>query len=330
MIKTALRGLLRTLVSSPAIFRAAAGSGLHVFLFHDVSPAPAEFSARHGLNIEPGLFRQHLRWIKAHFEVISPADLAQGRVPPNSALITFDDGLAGYFDSAVPVLEEEHVPSMIFLNMAPVDGAVFWSGLATYLCEYEPEFRTSLMAAFPHAVATDLFLYATPGLVRSYLDRHPDAEGLESKVRAFYGAFVTETRLRDMSRHAGSVYFGNHLFNHYNAAVLRDDELIDAYEANVRRLREYPNFIDFFSYPYGQPGTCYDARTERVIAAQRPLKTFSALPLRNSDPGAHLVHRIALDESIDSVAAFRFRTGILPRVNGYRRTARDSALKITA
>lgn len=318
VITTVVRTALRAAVSNTALFRAAAGSGLHVFLFHDVSPAPAEFSTRYGLNVEPQLFRQQIRWIKSHFTVISPSDLAAYRVPADAALITFDDGFAGYFDHAVPVLVEEHVPSLIFLNMEPVHGAVFWSGLVTYLCDHEPAFREKVRAAFPTAPRADLFLYATRALVTEYLEGCGRRAEITESVRTFYGAFATEAHLERMRLHVGHVFFANHLFNHYNAAVLPDHELADAYTANVQALRKYPNFIDFFSYPYGQPGTCYDARTERVIGRLSPLRTFSAVALRNADPNARLLHRVSIDASIDSLPAFRFRAGVLPFINRYR------------
>ena len=101
-------------------------NGLTVFCYHDVSSNPSEFSEKFGLNVYPEEFNFQINFINRNFNVISPDDLIGGQVPENAAMITFDDGFRSYFKNAVPILEKYNSPSMIFLNMAPVKGDIFF------------------------------------------------------------------------------------------------------------------------------------------------------------------------------------------------------------
>ena len=110
---------------------------LTIFVYHDISDDPSEFSCTFNLNVYPKVFDYQISFIKDNFNIISPDDLLKGKIPSKAALVTFDDGFRSYFRNAVPILEKYKVPSIIFLNMEPVKGSVFWSGLITYLCEKE-------------------------------------------------------------------------------------------------------------------------------------------------------------------------------------------------
>ncbi|MCC6346487.1 MAG: hypothetical protein IT388_04800, partial [Nitrospirales bacterium] len=47
-------------------------SALTVFVYHDVSPSPGEFSRRYQLNVPPEVFDFQIGFIKAHFTLIGP------------------------------------------------------------------------------------------------------------------------------------------------------------------------------------------------------------------------------------------------------------------
>ena len=99
---------------------------LTVFLYHDVSDAPALFSRECGLVVSVECFERQLEFLAETFCVISVDELLAGEVPPRAALITFDDGVAGVFRHALPLLRKAGLPSTLFLNMAPVAGEPFW------------------------------------------------------------------------------------------------------------------------------------------------------------------------------------------------------------
>lgn len=293
------------------------GKGLTVFLFHDVTDKPSEFSARYGLNVTPRLFSQHLDWITEYFNVVSPLDVQAGSTGNRSALITFDDGLAGYFENAIPIMVKRRLPSMIFLNLAPVYGDYFWSGLVTYLCQSDPIFLEKVLCESPSATATTAFLYCRPKMVESYLEGHLDRAKILREAQNFYGSFATPDQLQKAAS-TGLVFFGNHLFNHYNAAMIDDQELRSAYLRNFETLQKFSNTVNFFSYPYGQPGVCFDERTLGILKEFSPQRVFSAYPYPNSDSAAQLLHRVSLDESVSTLDQFAYRVAVLPRYNSLK------------
>jgi len=285
-----------------------------VFLFHDVSSQPSQFSNEYKLNVSPETFSTHLRWISEKYHLISPIQLKAGRYQSPAALITFDDGFPGYFENAVPILEEFGFPSVIFLNMSPILGGTFWSGLVTYLCDKTPNFRQFLADHLGTVSSTQAYLQCTPSIVEDFLETE-DREFHLSAAREFYGKFAERKHLESMAQHVGSVYFGNHLFNHYNAVNLTFDELQKAFTSNQKKLKEFPNFVDFFSYPFGQPGTCYNDATDCEINRLGPSFIFNAYPLPNRSRGSKFLNRISMNEGLISKNHFYFQSLIVPRLN---------------
>jgi len=69
--------------------------------------------------LQPEVFLQQLRFLKAHYEVIEPEDflasLLKGqRLPKRAVLLTCDDGLLNCLTDMLPALQSEHV-SCLFL-----------------------------------------------------------------------------------------------------------------------------------------------------------------------------------------------------------------------
>ena len=91
--------------------------GVSVFVFHDVSTDISPFAERHYLTASPKLFQQQVEWISQNFNVIHPDTLLSGDIPKGSAILSFDDGWAGTFQNAFPILEQMGLPAVVFLNL---------------------------------------------------------------------------------------------------------------------------------------------------------------------------------------------------------------------
>jgi len=89
------------------------------------------------------------------------------------------------------------------------------------------------------------------------------------------------------------VYLGNHLFNHFNAVVISETELKQAYQRNQEEINQYSNGTWLFSYPFGQPGSCYNDDTDRLIESLGAEKIFSAFPMINPSASPYILHRIS-------------------------------------
>ncbi|MDP4681122.1 MAG: hypothetical protein NWS46_12250, partial [Cyclobacteriaceae bacterium] len=94
---------------------------LSIFLYHDVNDYPSEFGTEFNLTVSNRLFQEQVSWIKSKYSIISPLDLLENRpLPPNPALITFDDGVLGAFENGIKYLDHEGIHSLIFINMGNI------------------------------------------------------------------------------------------------------------------------------------------------------------------------------------------------------------------
>lgn len=270
---------------------------LSIFVYHEVSDSPSCFYGQYGLNVSPKLFAQQMDFIASHFHMISPDELLSGQYETPAALITFDDGTPGYFRQAVPIMTKKRIPSLIFLNMAPIEGEIFWSGLITYLTQYDEQFCQILRNHFPHEKNVPEFLLCNSKIVNDYL-ASIDFRSLELKIRSFYGPFAG---LKDLEAVEGNpfVFFGNHFYNHYNALRLSDDELRQQYLLNDQKISKYRNGRALFSFPFGQPKICFTPRHTKLLHSLGAKAVFSSSGRVNKGLNG-FYDRIGIDSSIQA------------------------------
>lgn len=294
---------VRRILTSDLLFKLCFRRGLFVFLFHEVSDRPSPFNHEHNLNITPGQFKDQIETIKDLFTVISPETLETSRFSTPAAMITFDDGMEGTFTNALPILEAQECPSLIFMNMGPVDGDIFWSGLIVYLCKHHPDFVEGLKQRLGGQVGAQLFLQCTKDFVHEYLESQ-DRDEIYRKVRAYYGSFSKREDL-EKAQKSQLVSIGNHLYNHYNCQTLDDKSLEEAYEQNESAMEPYRNKVPMFSYPFGQPQTCYSQRTNQVIKKMGARYIFSAHSAINFKRTSKFLYRLPIEPHIKTKDDFK-------------------------
>ncbi len=275
-----------------AMNNAVLKDALTVFVYHDVSDNPSEFCSSYDLSVSSEIFEYQIKFIRDHFNVIGPDDLLAQGIPSRAALITFDDGLRSYFTTAIPLLEKYHMPSIIFLNAEPVKGGLFWSGLITYLCKKESFVEYVEKRNGSSDSASPLFLSCDRELVKTYL--RESGEPVEHTVREYVGEFAFESDLAEASGNP-LVYFGNHLYNHDVPLLLSDEELLASYMENETALKKYSNYRNMFSFPFGQPETCFSESQVSLLLHNGADKVFSSIGSINADSSSSYLHRIPLN-----------------------------------
>lgn len=243
---------------------------LLVVIYHDVDENPSEFSRRYELNVLPRVFEEQIKFYKNHFNIINAHQLISGDWTGPAVFITFDDGMQSFFNMAVPILKKHGVPSTIFLNMGPIKGEIFYSSLVTML-KRDPEFIKVL-----HGVKD--FRSVKPMIVNQYIKESKNRDELLLKLKRFEGKFASEGDLKDVP--TDLVSFGSHLYNHYNALTLTEEELTDSYLRNEAELKRYANYVPLFAYPFGTP--CFSSKTDKIIKTLGAKKVFSSTPGFNS------------------------------------------------
>ena len=208
------------------------------------------------------------------------------------------------------------MPSIIFLNMSPIKGKVFWSGLISYLCEKSPEFYDHVISNTKvNLKEKPLILYCSEEIVNSFLSIKNRT--FKNEVNNYVGDFATEKDLQSVTANK-LVYFGNHLYTHEVPLLLKDKKLLDLYKKNEDELKKYPNYRKLFAFPFGQPNTSFSQRQVELLIENGSKKVFSAYPVINSDTSAPYLHRIPLNSFNNTKASIWFN--ILRRSSTWFRT----------
>src|SRR5665213_2694396 len=106
----------------PLYHRICNRSTLTVVMFHRVMPRddPRWDNGNARWTVTDGYFRECLRLFKRHYNVITLDDVLASRrgerpLPSRSLLITFDDGYADNAEFALPLLQEQNLPAVLFV-----------------------------------------------------------------------------------------------------------------------------------------------------------------------------------------------------------------------
>lgn len=101
-----------------------------ILMYHLVDHPTARGESR--LCCSPSQFCQQMAWLHASGKAIVPlTDVVvtargEGRVPANAVAVTFDDGYAGFYEYALPVLREFAIPATMFAVAGRVGGHNDW------------------------------------------------------------------------------------------------------------------------------------------------------------------------------------------------------------
>ena len=266
--------------------------GLTVFVFHEVTNQPSQFSKEYGLAVSTQTFKRQMSWIQSNFKIIHPVDiLCDTPLPEGGAIISFDDGFLSTFQNGLPILEKMGVPAILFLNMqAILEQTPILSAIACYLNRYVPEF---LDFAKSIGVSSPFHLTLSPSILDSFEKNYGPID--KQAVLDYQGPVADLRTVKDWNDKDVIVY-GNHLFDHWNASALNNEEFEDQYNKNEISLLQLANSVSLFSFTNGQPDTCFTEREVDLLKQLGARKVFSTAGGVNRAPGKYLLGRISLGE----------------------------------
>lgn len=108
---------------------------LTILTYHGVIPKnyKVEDGWLDGNLVKPEVFRQQLRLLKSNYTVIYPEELHEyldrnNDLPPNSVLLTCDDGLLNHVTEMLPILKEEALSCLFFVTTGSLrlDSTMLW------------------------------------------------------------------------------------------------------------------------------------------------------------------------------------------------------------
>jgi len=286
------------------IFNGNNSDFLAVFVFHEVSDNPSQFILDHCLSSSISTFRTQIEWISENFDIIHPCEILSGKsMGRNQAVITFDDGFAGVFENALPILRDQRVPSIVFLNMQPaLERFPLLPAKIAYLSKYSTYFNDFLATK---RISKPAFLYASPQLIFEFEDKFGSTDN--ELILKYQGAFVDMDTLKRWDD-SSLVIYGNHLFQHWNVRALSELDLSEQFIMNRAALSQLDNACDFFAFTYGQKGICWNNRDVDFLLSLGAKAVFSSNGRTNSLASSRtLIDRIGLSEQDNTRSLLWFR-----------------------
>ncbi len=264
--------------------------GLVVLAYHRIGDGASSPFDRGLWSATPEAFSAQVAFLKRHFDVIGPRDLAliQGKSHGRYALITFDDGYRDNYALAFPILRAHGVGAIFFLSTGFLDHPrpSWWDEIA-WMVRISSRGRIESNRWLPTAVTLDkhdqepaiyslLRTYKSlPGdATEDYLDFLGEATGSGRCPRSSGSdTWMTWEMVREM-RSAG-MWFGGHTVHHPILAQLpREQQQREISGCGRRLAEELGEPMTIFSYPVGGP-QAFNADTRSCLVDQGVKFAFS-------------------------------------------------------
>ncbi|MBI4538166.1 MAG: glycosyltransferase [Gemmatimonadetes bacterium] len=243
-----------------------------IILYHSVAPEESPYTRGLGVTVKPATFAKQLDYLCRHYEVVSLAELverlARGTLGERVVVITFDDGFADTYRTALPMLRERGLPATMFLVADAIDNkSVLWMHRLAYLgntCGAECVLRaagsalgeTLVQGLGPDAAVRNLRERMTcrmaPLARDRLLDRLCDALRVspeEAPQRA--GLYLSRDEIASMR--AQGIAFGCHGATHTAFAVLSEAEQEEELRQSREAVAPWADGSAFpLAYPFGE------------------------------------------------------------------------------
>ena len=106
---------------------------LSILAYHSIQPLQNNYPFNPEIiSAEPETFRKQMAFVKKYFNVINFKQLHEiyqnnQQLPPNSLIITFDDGYSDNFGTMLPILEEFDLTACVYISTNYInENHVFW------------------------------------------------------------------------------------------------------------------------------------------------------------------------------------------------------------
>lgn len=317
--------------ASPHFLARATGHVL-ILAYHRVIPRSerARTFVQPGMYVTPETFDRHLRFLTAHFTLLSFEDLLakwrEGSFDPSGryCVITFDDGWLDNYVHAYPLLRAYRVPATIFLPTGVIGTSNWpWSDrLGVLLQRHGSRLTAGLLREILAAMTQDYPVIAAVNgrhpeeIIDSVIEvgkQLPDdarnellgrvaeisgAEGMRSRC------FLNWNEVREMSGHG--IAFGSHTCTHPILTRVSPDTLRHELRSSLEVLRRQRiNDVPVICYPNGDE-TAAVAAEARAAGYHAGVTTRAGLESNNPTDLLRLRRIGVHDDVSSSVPLFMF------------------------
>ena len=252
------------------LMRSASPNTLTVLNYHriDDPTRPGFNTFKPNVSATPAQFEEQMDYLSQKYNPVSGRDIAEwlhgGRkLPPNAALVTFDDGYYDNLQHAYPVLKARNIPAIIFLTTNHIDSSVpfYWDFVA-----YCFDNTTGDDADFPlfgsrhwydagsrNGVMVEWMTWAKtlPETEKQkQVDCLPEVLNVSVPDDLSAGLTLTWSDVRHLS--ANGIEMGSHTLNHPILTRIGLDEAKKELELSKKQIEAETNLpVVSFAYPNG-------------------------------------------------------------------------------
>jgi peptidoglycan/xylan/chitin deacetylase (PgdA/CDA1 family) len=294
MVKSLLIRLLVAL-GLPGLFRRLNRRSLTILLYHGVAPK-ADFGIYNyrGKFITPEVFSMELAYLKKHYTVLDLDEavekLRNGTLPPNSVVITFDDGYKNFYEYAFPLLKQHGLSATFFLPTDFVLNKIpLWIDRLEYLgFENDNAIRQQLKNLSDEQKNLEL----------EKLEASSQKKFLDFSQDRYVYSPIEISEIKEMQE--AGMKFGAHTASHPILSKVSKDKLVYEITDSKNLLEQNIGEISkVFCYPNGQPEDFNEDVLEEIKTAgfTSALTTLEETNNKTSNP--YLLKRITLDNIKD-------------------------------
>lgn len=246
-------------------------------------------------------FRWQMKLLADHFNVLplheAAVRLLEGTLPPRAAAVTFDDGYADNFTTALPILQQLALPATFFVATDYLDGGRMFNDTVIELVRRLPnEFADfSSIGLDQQACAS---IANRRALIKTLINhfKYQASDVRRTSVEALAGQFqislptdlmMSTAQLNALSATAG-VEIGAHTHTHPILSRVSDQQAIAEITTGKKMLESLlQSPMRLFAYPNGRPEKDYgSAHVEMVkhCGFDFAVSTTPAVAQSNSDP----------------------------------------------
>jgi peptidoglycan/xylan/chitin deacetylase (PgdA/CDA1 family) len=290
-----------------------------ILLYHSV-PAKGD-----GAFIDANMFEQHVRFLKRHFELVTPSDLRKNRrgLEKIRVLLTFDDGFRNHAKVVAPILRKHSIAATFFVcSRHATSGKYLWFNYLRALERHFPgngfSFGGELINMAP--AQRQLSIRRLAALLLS-LTPHPDAmyQAIEEELPrledflngdeiADYYAGMTAEQVGELA--ADPLFsIGSHTVDHPFLTKCEPKEVLRQIQDNKTWIEQVCNQrCETIAYPSGD----YNAEVLKQCRNLRFAHGYALTPGLNADPQFELP-RIGIYSTSVDILGFKVQWGNLMR-----------------
>jgi hypothetical protein len=245
---------------------------LTVFLFHEITNSPSDFQREFKLYHNIQDFIKIINWIDKKYNIISPNNIKNVKIK-KKAIITFDDGFKGSFIHGVPYLIKKKIPSIHFINLRPIlKKKPNLVSFVNYMKNNDSSFGDYVKK---HGISTDVHLRITPLLLNRYIKQNYKVINFQD-ILSYQGKLIDRKIIKKYIKN-NLVYFGNHLYEHWNSKKLNINYFKKYFYKNNKLFKKnFKKKLDFFAFPHGIPLESFTNKQKNFIIKENKISFYSS------------------------------------------------------